>query len=165
MILMGVNDAAALGSGWHPVQEGPGGVPCRWMSAEAEIQVSTKGLVTDDNRTAPEARPRPLHLTVGVSAPALIRNKRPGLSVYTDRGDLLGHCADLGDEGAWNIAFIPLKADALPGAFEHISLRLVTETRAGAEPELLAFVPHEVFANGDLRALGTLVTSIRLSSA
>jgi hypothetical protein len=148
MILIGRNDADALATGWHPLQEGPAGVPCRWMSPRAVVRLAPVPGITG--------------LCITVSAPAQMRGVRPGLSVY--HGDKLwGHCEDLGEDGAWSTAIIefdddielPAGATAAP-----LTLTLIIENRDD-EPETLAFIPHEVLANGDLRELGAQVSSIR----
>lgn len=151
LILIGRNDADALGAGWHPAQEGPAGAPCRWMSPRAVVRVAGAGAG---------------EICVTVSAPALIQGRRPGLSVYAGE-QLLGHCADLGDEGVWNVARIlfenPGNNGGAPGsAAEKLEMTLVIEELGGGEPNSLSFIPHEVMGNGDLRDLGALVSSIRL---
>lgn len=150
LILIGRNDAEALGSGWHPVKEGPTGVPCRWMSPRAVVRLP-----------GPGAR----GVCVTVSAPAIIEGRKPGLSVYADE-KLLGHCADLGDEGVWNVAQIlfeyPENISGARNAADSLELALVIEELSGGKSTPLAFIPHEIMGNGDLRELGTLVSSIRL---
>lgn len=150
MILIGRNDADALATGWHPVQEGPASVPCRWMSPRAVLRM-TSG-----------SRLRGICMTV--SAPGEIRGMRPGMSAYHGE-TLLGHCSDLGLEGAWNtviITFDDNATEALPtNAAASLTLTFAVEHRENDQTMPLAFVPHEVLGNGDLRELGALVSSVR----
>lgn len=151
IILIGRNDADALGAGWHPVQEGPAGVPCRWMSPRAEVRLRMGGLAG---------------LAVTVSVPGMIQGLKPGLSVY-DGPRRLGHCNNLGPEGAWSVVDLPF--DGRLQRADHdgaeLLLTLVVEMLDGTCCVPMAFVPHTVMGNGDLRELGTLVSSIRLVTA
>ena len=108
-------------------------------------------------------------LCVSVSAPALIQRQKPGLSAYAGV-HLLGHCADLGDEGGWTVAEIlftgPIdEVSQESGRASWLEITLAVEAFDGEVPTALAFIPHEVMGNGDLRELGTLVSSIRGISA
>jgi len=149
LILIGRNDAAWLGEGWHPAQDGPGGLPCRWMSQQATVKLAEGG-------------GGPADIFVAVSAPGSIKGMAPGLSVYAD-GTLLGHQADLGREGVWHGALfgvtLPPDCGALRLAVEHRS----DAADAGGTTTPLAFVPHEVLGNGDLRQLGVQVSMIRIT--
>lgn len=153
MILIGRNDADALATGWHPLQEGPAGVPCRWMSPRAVVRMPSGFRVRGTCMT--------------VSAPGEIRGMRPGMSVYYG-GTLLGHCGDLGLEGAWNTVQITFDDTAMEGlptsAAAPLKLTLAVENREAGDAVPLAFVPHEVLGNGDLRELGALISSVRWMS-
>lgn len=99
---------------------------------------------------------------IAVSAPAAIREMAPGLSLYAE-GALLGHQADLGRESVWHGALFGVTLPPDCGA-----LRLAVEHRSGAADAggtttPLAFVPHEVLGNGDLRQLGVQVSMIRIT--
>lgn len=149
MILIGRNDADALATGWHPLQDGPGGVPCRWMSPRAEVRM-------------PKPHPGAGALCVSVSAPDRIRRYPPGLSLYYGE-EFLGNCADLGDEGFWTTALIPINPDRIQVIYQdtpNVTLTLAVENRS-QKVVPLAFIPHEVLNNGDLRELGVQISSLR----
>lgn len=151
MILIGHNDADALAAGWHPVQEGPAGVPCRWMSQRAEIRLRAE---KTDNDAAMGG------LCVTISGPASIQGKTPGLSVY--KGEIfLGHCANLGGEGCWNTAIIRFDNENSDCEDQEQKLTLAIENRESGAATPLAFIPHEILGNGDLRELGSLISSVR----
>jgi len=142
MILMGMNDAAVLKDGWHPVQEGPGGIPCRWMSPRATVFLAAGASVQ-----------------ATVSAPGEIAGRRPGLSVYGADGTLLGHCADLGREGEWTVVQLSLGRSTQAGG-ELCAFAVESIDSGSAVP--LGFIPHEIFGNGDLRELGVQISTIRV---
>ncbi len=156
IILIGHNDTAYLTTGWHPVQDGPGGVTCRWMSQRAEIAIPG---AAGNAQALPQ--PPPLReIIITLSAPAEISGRKPGLSLYTGN-TLLGHCPDLGPENHWATAIFSLTPPVSPVA--PLLLKLAMESRENETVIPLAFVPHEVLQNGDLRELGSLVSTVRLS--
>lgn len=153
LILIGENDGAYLREGWHPVQPGPAGLPCRWISPEAVLELPASDATGGANRT-------PARLVATVSAPLTLRGLKPGLSVYSGEARL-GHCEDIADsDGQWFTVSIDLPAwpaGSVRLAVEHLDPATGQATR-------LAFVPHEVLGNGDLRELGVQVSSLRIHS-
>lgn len=143
----GHNDYLCLGAGWHPLQEGPGGVACRWMSPRATVRI-------------PDEEQSVTGIIVKVTAPQTINGHAPGLSVYRDNR-LLGHCADLGLECHWTDIHIPFDCPPLAGDQE---LTFVVEHRAGDLVTPLTFLPNLVLGNGDIRELGIQAAQLQFTS-
>ena len=132
----GDNDYLVLGAGWHPLQEGPGGVQCRWMSPKAVLRIP------DDETGVTGIR-------MQLTAPGIIEGFKPGLSVHL-ADQRLAHETDLGQEGQWHTVEIRWPSPVNGELF----LDLVVENADPAAPSPLRFLPGIVLGNGDIRELG-----------